>query len=59
MDDRHCDMCRYFEMIEISDEDEFCDTETGNCTRYHEIHYPTDGRGCPGWEYWEEAYDTR
>ena len=52
MEDRHCDMCGYY-----SQED---DSELGWCGRYMEQHLPTDGEGCAGWQYWEEAEnDTR
>lgn len=46
MDEKHCDMCGHYRM-----EDE----TMGWCARYREHHYPTDGRRCPGWEYWEDV----
>ena len=45
MEEKHCDMCGWYRA------DDEC---TGRCTRYHEEHYPGDGEGCPGWEYWED-----
>ena len=44
-EEKHCDMCAHYRM-----DDEY----TGKCKKYHEIHYPTDGKGCPGWKYWED-----
>ena len=41
-DDHHCDMCAHYEM------------NAEYCTRYREAHYPTDGQGCIGWEYWDD-----
>lgn len=43
MDDKHCDMCTFFDPL-----NEYC-------SRYREIHYPDDGEGCPGWEYWKDG----
>lgn len=42
MDDKHCDMCGWYDMA-----DEYC-------CRYREAHYPSDGEGCPGWERYDD-----
>ena len=54
MADHRCDMCAFYDM-----DHEYCYT-------YHENHYPSDGKGCPGWVYWDdpelrttEQMDTR
>lgn len=46
MDDKHCDMCVWYDM------------HLGYCDRYKERHYPTDGEGCIGWEYWDDPFNS-
>lgn len=46
MNDKHCDMCCWF------------DLNTEYCTLYREQHYPTDGAGCIGWEYWDDPFNS-
>ena len=41
MDDHDCSMCEFYSNLD------------GWCSRYREMHYPSDGEGCPGWEYWD------
>lgn len=44
-EDRDCSMCRWYSNLE------------GWCSRYREFHYPSDGEGCPGWEFWKDTED--
>lgn len=46
-EEHHCDMCLFFHD----------DGEIGECSRYHEEHFPTDGAYCGGWKYWKDAED--
>lgn len=41
MDDHDCSRCLYYSYM------------NDWCYRYREMHYPSDGAGCPGWEYWD------
>lgn len=43
MDDKDCSMCRWYSNLE------------GWCSQYKEMHYPSDGENCPGWEYWKDT----
>jgi len=43
-EEHHCDMCLFFHD----------DGEIGECSRYHEEHFPTDGAYCGGWKYWKD-----
>lgn len=36
MDDHDCSMCEFYSNLD------------GWCSRYREMHYPSDGEGCPG-----------
>ena len=45
MDDHNCDMCVYYDMAEEW------------CSRYRELHYPSDGARCPGYEFYKDVED--
>ncbi len=38
---RDCSMCMYYS------------TDEKYCSRYNEMHLPSDGESCPGWACWE------